>query len=261
MNAFSRAHKFLLLTIFMFFSMNINAALITTSIDRDPVNFGESFRLTFESSDSVDDDPDFSPLQKDFQIISNNVSSNMRIINGSISSSKKWQLVVLPNRPGTLRIPSISFGRDKSQAMTVTVAKGQGRKNNNRANQDVFLEVAVKPDQPYVQSQIVYTVRLYRSINTANASLTEPQISGVNAVIDKIGEDRNYELTVRGKRYAVVERNYAIYPQASGIMTISSLTFRGQPSRGSFFSFDPFGPQPDTHTSNDKYSAKLDFLN
>jgi hypothetical protein len=43
--------------------------LVSVSIDRNPVNLQESFQLTFTASDDPDGEPDFSPLDKDFEIL------------------------------------------------------------------------------------------------------------------------------------------------------------------------------------------------
>ncbi len=238
----------LVLSIAVFlFCTDSMAATISVTTDRDPVGLNESFTLTFESDSSVDSDPDFSPLNKNFQILSRNTSSSMSIINGKINSSKKWQLTVLARRAGKLQIPAISFGKDRSQAAYINVSNGgSSSSSSSNTNQDVFIEVEVDSNSPYVQSQVLYTVRLFLAVATANASLSEPGISGANAVIERLGDDRNFQTNRRGKRYNVVERRYAIYPQVSGSMTIEPVMFQGQINRNAFSLFDPFGPQPKT---------------
>ena len=220
------------------------AANISVSTDRSPVGLNESFVLTFESDSSVDEDPDFSPLNKDFQVLSRNSNSSMSIVNGKINTSKKWQLTVLARRAGKLIIPAISFGKDKSQASFINVSKTRSAGKQQQKSDDVFIEVEVTPANVYVQAQLIYTVRLFLSVPTSNASLSEPGISGANAVIERLGEDTNYQTSRRGKRYNVVERRYAIYPQVSGELTIEPVMFQGQVSRNAFSLFDPFGPQP-----------------
>jgi hypothetical protein len=223
--------------------MSVQAATITVKSDRSNVGLNESFTLVFESDGSVDDDPDFSPLNKDFQILSRNTSSNMSIVNGKINSTKKWQLTVLARRAGNIPIPSISFGSDRSQPVSIKVNKGRSSSSSVTKNDDVFIEVEVDPLNPYVQSEVIYTVRLFLSVATSNASLSEPGISGANAVIERLGEDSNFQTNRKGKRFNVVERRYAIYPQVSGKMTIEPVMFQGQINRNAFSLFDPFGPQ------------------
>ena len=228
------------------FCLSVAAATIKVTSDRDPVGLNESFMLTFESDSSVDSEPDFSPLNKDFQVLSRNSSRNMRIVNGKISSSKKWQLTVLARRAGKLLVPAIRFGKDRSQASFVNVTSGRSSASTSKKDEDIFVEVMVDSNNPYVQSEVVYTVRLFLAVSTSNASLSEPGVSGTSAVIERLGEDSNFQTNRGGERYNVVERRYAIYPQISGSMTIEPVMFQGQINRSAFSLFDPFGPQPKT---------------
>jgi hypothetical protein len=66
-------------------------------------------------------------------------------------------------------------------------------------------------------------------------------LSGAKAVIEKLGDDVTFNTTRNGKRYAVVERKYAIFPQSSGHITIEPVVFEGQLGGGSRYLFDPFG--------------------
>ncbi len=70
-------------------------AEVTVSVDRNPVQINESFRIVFESDVSGSDKPDFTPLKKDFDIISQGQSSNIRIINGDYSATTQWTLDVM----------------------------------------------------------------------------------------------------------------------------------------------------------------------
>ena len=224
----------------------LSATTITVKTDRQDVGLNESFVMIFESDGSVDDDPDFSPLKKDFQILSRSSSSNMSIVNGKISSTKKWQLTVLARRAGKLVIPSVSFGKDRSQASFVNVNTGRGSISKPGTGDDIFLEVEVNDASPYVQAEVIYTVRLFLSVAVSNASLTEVPSTSADAIVERVAEDQRYQTRRGGKRYEVIERRYAIYPLASGRITIEAVTFQGQTSRSAFSIFDPFGPQPKT---------------
>ena len=222
------------------------ATTITVKTDRQDVGLNESFVMIFESDGSVDDDPDFSPLQKDFQILSRSSSSNMSIVNGKISSTKTWKLTALARREGKLVIPSISFGKDRSQPSFVNVKTGRGSISKPGSGEDIFLEVEVNEPSPYVQAEVIYTVRLFLSVAVSNASLTEVPQLDADAIVERIDEDKRYQVRRAGKRYEVIERRYAIYPLASGRVSIEPVTFQGQTSRSAFSIFDPFGPEPRT---------------
>ena len=239
---FRRIKYFMLFIVCLVPSMESAAANISVTTGRNLVVMNESFQIIFESDAAVDADPDFSPLSKDFQILSSGTSSNMNIINGRISTTKKWTITAMAKINGQVVIPSISFGRDKSAPSTVTVARVPSSSTGQDNNREVFVEVDVTPASPYVQAQVIYTVRLFRSVSTTNAALSDPDIMGSQAVIERIDEDSAFEITRAGKRYAVVERTYAIYPQVSGIIRIDPVVFQAQISQGrrSFFG-SPFG--------------------
>lgn len=221
------------------------AAEISVRTDRDPVAVGESFQIVFEATEDVDGDPDFAPLQKDFQVLSTGQSSSFSMINGDMARSKRWNVTVLARRAGRLTVPAIHFGRDRSPEHPIAVANAAGGKGQAESG-DIFLEVEAAPLRPYVQAQVVYTVRLYRAVSTSNASLNDPKVETGDAVIERLGEDRTFETRVMGRRYLVVERSFAIYPQTSGTLTIAPLQFQAQAGRSSFSLLDPFGPQPKT---------------
>ena len=196
------------------------AAQINVSVDRNPVSLDDSFQITFTASEEPDDDPDFSPLQQDFTILNQSQASSANWVNGKFSKSIQWTLTVMAKNAGSLAIPSIKFGNDASPAKTVLVSQAQQNKDLD-TDQDLFLEVSANPTDPYLQSQVLYTVRLYTRIDIAQARLNEPELT--DAVIEKLGEDASYTTQVNGIDYSVTERKYAIFPQKSGLLTIKPL--------------------------------------
>ena len=227
------------------------ATSINVMIDRDPVNINESFQIIFESTDSIGE-PDFSPLNENFRILGKSRQSSINIINGDMKRSSKWVLTVMANKTGTLKIPAIQFGTTRSKPSRVEVKEsgaGTGAGNNDN---DIYIDVKAEPADPYVQSQVIYTVKLFRAIETGNASLSEPDVKSGDAVIKKLGDDKDYEIRKGGKQYEVTERRYAIFPQHSGEITIEPVVFQGQTGSASRFFIDPFGPQPKTIVSRSK---------
>ncbi len=213
------------------------AATITATADRDPVRLDESFSLVFDAKGSVDVDPDFRSLERDFDILHRSQSTNMSFINGKVSNTREWTLVLMPKRMGELVIPSIPFGSDRSPMLRVTVISAQHAQSGTQT-EELFLEVDAQPRRAFVQAQILYTARLYRAVTIENATLTEPTLNDSDAVIKKLGEDRTFQTQRDGRRYQVVERRYVLFPQKSGTLTINSVVFQGQivPPRRSFFS-------------------------
>ncbi len=214
---------FLFLYLLPGFSTSVFAVEIKVKLDRNPVNINDSFLLTFSSNESPDDDPDFSPLEQDFEILNQQQNSSTSIINGNFTRQLTWNLYLMPKRSGRLKIPAIRFGDDASQAINLQVTD---QPQNINSNEPIFLEVNVQPNKPYVQSQVIYTLKFYRNVQISQASLTEPQLE--NAVIEKLGEDSTYTTQINGVEYAITERKYAIFPQQSGQMEIAPLTLTAE---------------------------------
>ena len=215
-----------LLLAFGLLSGQTMAAQISVSVDRNPVSLDESFKVFFTADQTPDEDPDFSPLEQDFDILNRSQSSSSSWVNGSFSNSTRWTLEVTAKRAGNLVIPAIQFGNDSSEPLAIVVNQGATSSNAGQANEDIYLEVKADPDQPYVQSQVIYTIRLYRRVNIAQAELSEPELP--DAVIEKLGEDSNFNTVENGVSYTVTERKYAIFPQKSGVMTIKPLALTAQ---------------------------------
>jgi hypothetical protein len=208
------------------------AANITVTSSRNPVALDDSFHLIYEAESSVDDDPEFSPVYKDFDVLSSSQSTNMRSINGNWSLKKSWDLTVMAKNTGKFTIPSINFGTDISPAIMLTVTSSSSPDSvspDGKASvpAKIFLESSIDKKSGWVQSQFVYSVRLMRTVSIAGAALSDPTTSDTDAIIQKLSED-NYQTTRNGIRYEVFERRYAIFPQNSGTLKIDPLTFEGR---------------------------------
>ena len=217
-----------LLFILVYLLFNINsliAAEITTAVDRNPVTLDESFQITFTATESPDDDPDFKPLEANFEILNQSHQSSSSWVNGRSTKSIQWVLNVMAKQTGKLLIPAISFGDDLSQMKSITVNQGSISTRNSN-DEELFLEVEATPENPYVQSQIIYTVRFFQRVQLAQASVNEPVMT--DALIEKLGKEKQYTTELNGVAYKVTELKYAIFPQKSGVFVINPLTLTAQ---------------------------------
>lgn len=209
------------------------AAGIKATPDRNPVRLGESVVIVFSAQESPDDEPDFRPLQQDFEIVSQSQSSQVSIVNGDFSRKTEWTLTLMPRRAGDLVIPSIAFGRDRSEPASVMVRDAQAPSvsgNPSGEGRDVLLEVEAEPRNPYVQAQVIYTVRVLLRADLAGADLGEP--APPDALVQRLGEDRRYSAERDGHQYTVVERKYALFPQKSGLLRIEPIRLEARIADG-----------------------------
>ena len=195
---------------------------ISVSVDRNPVTVDESFNITFSASESPDGDPDFSPLEHDFTVLNQSQSSNSSWVNGQYSKTIRWTVQAIAKKTGSITIPAIIFGQDTSKPLTITVNKNDAGDNNIENREDLFVQVKAEPESPFVQSQVLYTVRVYRRVELTQAKLSEPELA--DAVMEKVGNDSDFNTVINGVSYRVTERKYAIFPQKSGTLKINPLT-------------------------------------
>lgn len=197
---------------------SVYAAEIRVSVDRNPVNLNESFQLIFNAETPPDGQPDFSPLQQDFQILNQQHSSNVSWVNGQSSRSERWLVSVMAKHGGLLNVPPVAFGRDSSMPLVISVSD---KPQSIDRNEEVFMQVETTPEAPYVQSQVLYTLRIYFRVQISQSSLSALEVK--NALVEQLGEDSAYRTQLNGVEYGVLERKYAIFPQQSGELTIEPL--------------------------------------
>ncbi len=235
-----RHYYSLLIMILLLLPMASQAAQLKTVTDRTRTSLEESFSLELRATGSVDGEPDLSVLEKDFELLGRSQSSQIQIVNSDISRTTTWNLSLLARSAGKKQIPPICIGNDCSDPVAIEVFPAGQVNNSSNSGSELLLEVSAGPSKLWVQSQLLYKVRLLTRLNFLQASLTEPEPSGVEAVVQKLGEDRNYETERNGLRYQVIERSYAIFPQQSGRLTIPPLRFGAQVAEGGGRGYDPF---------------------
>lgn len=232
--------RFLLIALLWLAPLWAQAATIVAELDRNPVALGDPVIIRFNATGVTSGEPDFSPLQKDFEIRGRSQSTSFSFTNGVSNANTTWELTLYPLNTGTLHIPSISFGSDQSQPLDLQVLDqpqaGQG------GSADILIELESEPKQPYVQQQTIITQRLLHiSPLQPQATLSHPPIEAGKGDIRQIGNTRNYTTMRNGRNYQVIERRYALAPQQSGDLTLGRTVFEGVLAEPGPSTFDPFG--------------------
>ena len=200
-------------------------AAVVASVDRGRIDLNESFTLRVTVDTAIDVEPDASALDEDFIVGSRSQLSNTTIVNGQITRSRTWTYVLMARRAGELSIPPVVIGSEQSQPVAITVAPPS---DATPGEADIFVITEADFDESYVQAQILYTVKVYRAVATRQPRLSEPEVTGVDALIEIAGEERTYESILNGKSYTVVERVYAVFPQESGEVRITPARFEAR---------------------------------
>lgn len=200
-------------------------ASVIASVDRAEVELNESFTLKVTVDTAIDAEPNVDALDEDFYVGTRSHLSNTTIVNGQISRSRTWSYVLMAKREGELAIPPVAVGAESSDPLTILVKPVT---SGAPGEADIFITAEADYDDSYVQSQILYTLKVYRAVATRQPRLSEPELSGVDTLIEVAGEERSYDAILNGKAYNVVERVYALFPQASGDLNIAPVRFEAR---------------------------------
>jgi hypothetical protein len=201
-----------------------DGAELTASVDRSRLNSGETVELTLETSDVTQfGKPDLTPLEPLFEVRGTRQVNQLNTLNGDNRATTRWIITLLPKENGSVVIPPLQMGDVQSQPITVQVVESDTREDKNSLD-PVFIEASLDQSSVYVQAQAILTLRIYHSVSLYDdSSLTPLQIA--DARIEQLGDTRTYEKDLNGVRHGVIEMRYAIYPQHSGLLTITPQTF------------------------------------
>jgi len=212
-------------------ALPLQAQEVELDVDRTELARGETLTLTIRVYDQRQGvQLDLTPLTDEFDVLGTRTSSQIRSVNGTVESWTDYIVTLFPLTEGELEIPSLTINSVDTDPIAISVVN-QGPRSNQDSD-DLFLEVEVNKDSVYVQEQLLFTVRLFYTINgIRNPQFTELEMS--DTVIQLIGSPNQYEELIDGVRYGVYEKRYVIFPQRSGPLEIPDILFRGEVTDGS----------------------------
>ena len=203
----------------------VSAQAVKAFVDRNPVMADETFQLVVEAQGtSSSDAPNLLSLEKNFALLGTSHNQQMSIINGQTSSVTRWVTTLAPKRTGTFTIPSIQVGSSSSHPLNIIV-KETSQITRDDPQRDVFLEAEVDSHFPYVQGQMLLTLRLVSAVSLQDGKLDDPEIHW--GMVERVGKDTSYETIRKGRRYQVTERRFVITPQKAGTQIIPPVLLSG----------------------------------
>ncbi|OGV48971.1 MAG: hypothetical protein A3F46_03490 [Legionellales bacterium RIFCSPHIGHO2_12_FULL_42_9] len=210
-------------------------ALVTTAnaklsieLDSAVVPIGQTFRLTLtDDNPSTRRRPDLAPLQQNFTLVGTQHMANYTVINGQAHSLNQWVLLLTPKRTGVLKIPPIAIGQEKTAESQIEVTTDGNSTAASEQQGDkvqaVKFVTEVSDPKPYVNQEVVYTVKLYISRRLLDADYQPPQVK--DALMVSLGQPNRYQTVEKGISYTVEELQYAFFPQKSGLLKITPPQF------------------------------------
>jgi len=212
--------KWFMLILLLWGGMQSALAEVDVTIDRNPVQVNESFQLVFSLDHSPDSGPDFSVLQQHFLVLGNNRNNSISIINGEYQRSVKWTLQLMAKQIGEFVIPAIRFGAESSEPFQVTV---KPTALASVPHDQQVLEMVVDKPEVYVQSQVILTLRLLSATDLSAYQFGDIPVEDLDVVIEALGDVRQYQTRIADRSYLVLEKQFALFPQQSGQLTIPAV--------------------------------------
>ena len=196
---------------------------LVADVDRKIVEQNDIIQLSVAANfQTTSRGPDFASLRDDFEVLGTQSSNQLRIINGQYSATTIWDVQLVAKRLGKLTIPSFKVENAQSQPIEIEVTPTSQKQAEFRVS---FLEAQVDQTQPYVQGQVIYTLRYYHLGSLVRGNIDSPQFNQI--VSERLQNQRTFERRLDGRVYRVYEWVYALYPQTSGELVIPPQTFDG----------------------------------
>ena len=206
--------------------LTLLAASFEASVDRTRLVEGETLELTLETSaGNRFNRPDLTPLEEHFQIQGTRQLSLVSQINGRSQPATRWIITLLPKHTGYLIIPALGVDEQASEPIALQVlSTAQAAEDDSAQLAPLFIDSEVDIENPYVQAQVLLTLRIYHSVSLYDDS----SLSGLDipqARVESLGPPRHYERLINGVRHGVIEVRYALFPEHSGPLEIPSQLF------------------------------------
>jgi hypothetical protein len=243
MTVLTRFQYLTLFILFLFTQQTI--ANVFAKIDRKTAYEGESLTLSVKAENLAGmNKPDFSPLEKDFDLSGTSQSSSISIINGRSTASQTWSVRLHPKKIGKIEIPALQVGQFQTQPISIEIKPIPVQSGAPKQGQPLFITMEVDSDAKhfYVQQHIPLVVKLYYKHELKQGHIKDPEME--NASLERLGDDTNYSTQYNGQNYTVFERRYSLLVEKSGQLTIPSASFQGYMHKpqpyGNQQGYDPF---------------------
>lgn len=202
-------------------------AELVAFVDQNVVLETDTVDLTLRASGvTLTSAPDFTVLEKDFEVLGTQTSSQLRSVNGEVEAWTTWTVGLQPKRTGTLTIAPFELDGQRSNPVEVRVKPLDGAVRR-AIDEVVFFETEHEPESVYVQAQLTFTRRLYYA-EDAQLYGDMPEAPAIrDAVVQTLTDPRPYTAVHNGRRYNVIEQRYAIFAEQSGSLTIPGASVAG----------------------------------
>jgi hypothetical protein len=189
---------------------------ISLSLDRSEASAYDTIQLSVSIEGGSGNDPVFQGLQ-DFTVSKGGTSSQIQIINGHMSRSNEITYYLQPKKSGAFTIGPASItvsGRTiSSNTVQLTVTRETTIPGGD-VKGPLTLKASLSSNTAYSGQQIVYTLKLYRTVRVSDISVQLPKTQGIS--FKQLGDSKEYQTTTNGNPIMAVEVNYLLSASKPG---------------------------------------------
>jgi len=261
----------LLAVAFISTSKSSFAQSFTASSSATTVGVSEQFQVSFTfSGDDINGIKNFrAPDFKEFLTLSGpNQSTNMSVINGSVSASRTFSFIIQPRQVGRATIGSASIdykGKNyqtspiKIEVVKVSQAQSQAKNQGQKASsvsqkeigENLFIKASADRQKVLKGEQINVTYKLYTALQISSPQISKlPSYPGFWAEETEAPTNINFTIEkISGKQYHVaVLKKVALFPTETGELSVTPFALKIpvylQKKRRSNNPFDDFFNDP-----------------
>jgi len=195
-------------------------ASVRAQLSQASMTLGDSVSLTV-TAENLDAAIDLTPLERLFTVTGRTSSREVRVFNGRESTLVSWVVQIEPKRAGVVTVPSISVGNLRTQPLALKV--NEAPTGNQRL---LFVEATADELSPFVQAQVILTVKVWRAVNLSGAS--KSALNTDDFLVVPLERNKQYKAVRDGREYVVEEEQYALFPQSSGPLTFGPIELRAK---------------------------------
>jgi hypothetical protein len=220
---------------------------VTASVDKQELTLEDSVNFSIVVEGTQSSPPPVLPSLDSFKVRARGSSSSIQIINGDRSSSISYNFILIPRETGTFTIgpATVTIGGKQYQTAPITLVIKQPSETID-VSKEVFAEWVVSNKKPYVQEQVIATLRIYHRIEIRNL-VTDIKFQGFRE--ETLKEPVQNTRIVNGIRYQSYEISTALFPLRPGKIEIPASVIEfdqvdSNPERRTLSPFEPFGRGP-----------------
>lgn len=248
--------KYLLLIGWLMISLTTWAGVQITGSAPDVVVVGDQFRLSYKVN-TQDVDNFSAPAVSGFDVLmgpSRSMQSSFQMINGRTSQSSSVTFTYILNAskagtftigPATVTVNGKNYRSNSVRIQVLPPDKTKGSSSKGKSNsdadgmrtqdagsqitgKDLFIAVTASKKRVYEQEAILLTYKVYSLVSLSQLMGDMPDLDGFHTQEIPLPQQKSLKMEhYNGRNYGtVLWRQYVLFPQRSGKLTIPSIKFQ-----------------------------------